>query len=85
MLFDTNMSATSSHFHWDHTGDPGRFPKSTGLIVGPRFKETFMPGYPENPDSSIKVSDYESVLLSEMPYLSLLTPVKPMQHSYLPF
>ncbi|MCJ1243189.1 hypothetical protein MMC30_000386 [Trapelia coarctata] len=55
-----------SHHHWDHTGDPSRFPKSTDLIVGPRFKETFMPGYPENPGALIKVSDYEGRTVHEI-------------------
>jgi hypothetical protein len=30
-----------SHYHFDHTGDPSRFPSSTKLIVGPGFKARF--------------------------------------------
>src|ERR1700712_3063596 len=37
-----------SHWHWDHTGDPSTFEKSTALIVGPGFKDAFTPGYPKN-------------------------------------
>ncbi|MCJ1476955.1 hypothetical protein MMC13_005625 [Lambiella insularis] len=50
-----------SHHHFDHTGDPSRFPKTTELIVGPGFKKSFMPGYPENPEAAILVSDYSFV------------------------
>jgi glyoxylase-like metal-dependent hydrolase (beta-lactamase superfamily II) len=48
-----------SHFHWDHTGDPSTFDRHTNLVVGPGFKESFMPGYPLNPESPILESDYE--------------------------
>lgn len=47
-----------SHWHFDHTGDPSTFDTHTALIVGPGFKDAFMPGYPENQDSMILESDY---------------------------
>lgn len=47
-----------SHWHFDHTGDPSTFEPHTALIVGPGFKEAFVPGYPANPDSVILESDY---------------------------
>ncbi|MCJ1281369.1 hypothetical protein MMC26_000688 [Xylographa opegraphella] len=50
-----------SHFHFDHLGDPSRFSEKADLIVGPGFKEAFMPGYPEDLEGSIRVSDYEFV------------------------
>ncbi|KAI1487115.1 beta-lactamase-like protein [Biscogniauxia mediterranea] len=37
-----------SHLHWDHIGNPTKFPASTKLVVGPGFKEAFMPGWPGN-------------------------------------
>lgn len=48
-----------SHWHWDHLGDPSTFPSSTDLIVGPGFKEAFMPGAPKNKESPILETDYE--------------------------
>ena len=48
-----------SHWHWDHTGDPSKFPKKAELIVGPGFKEKFMPGYPKNEESPMLESDFE--------------------------
>lgn len=50
-----------SHSHFDHIGDPSRFPPTTDLVVGPGFKEKFMPGYPENPEGEVLVSDYSFV------------------------
>lgn len=47
-----------SHWHFDHTGDPSTFDARTALIVGPGFKDAFMPGYPANQDSMILESDY---------------------------
>lgn len=57
-----------SHFHWDHTGDPSRFSKETALIVGPGFKDKFMPGYPANPNAGILESDYEGRELREITF-----------------
>ncbi|KAK5400858.1 hypothetical protein LTR06_011169 [Exophiala xenobiotica] len=48
-----------SHWHWGHIGDPSTFPPSTDLIVGQGFKAAMLPGYPANPDSPIRQSDYE--------------------------
>ncbi|KAI0021769.1 beta-lactamase-like protein [Xylariomycetidae sp. FL0641] len=46
-----------SHFHWDHTGDPTRFPSSTQLIVGPGIKDAYMPGWPANLSAEFKEGD----------------------------
>lgn len=48
-----------SHWHWDHTGDPSLFPHSAELVVGPGFKEAFMPGYPAKKDSPMLETDFE--------------------------
>lgn len=48
-----------SHWHWDHTGDPSKFPSKADLIVGPGFREKFMPGYPKNDQSPMLESDFE--------------------------
>lgn len=50
-----------SHWHYDHTGDPSKFPSSTSLIVGPGFKDAFIPAqsYPSNPDGMILETDFK--------------------------
>jgi glyoxylase-like metal-dependent hydrolase (beta-lactamase superfamily II) len=50
-----------SHWHWDHTGNASLFPKSTEIIVGPGFKQAFMPGYPAKLDSPLLETDFEYV------------------------
>ncbi|KEF58314.1 uncharacterized protein A1O9_06240 [Exophiala aquamarina CBS 119918] len=47
-----------SHWHWDHIGDPSRFPSTTDLIVGPGFMKNFYPGYPSKVDSPVRESDF---------------------------
>ena len=42
-----------SHSHFDHIGDPSTFPHSTDLVVGPGWKNAFLPGYPTNPDALV--------------------------------
>jgi glyoxylase-like metal-dependent hydrolase (beta-lactamase superfamily II) len=49
---------TLSHWHWDHIGDPSSFPSSTALVVGQGFSKAMLPGYPANPTSPIRESDY---------------------------
>jgi glyoxylase-like metal-dependent hydrolase (beta-lactamase superfamily II) len=46
-----------SHSHFDHAGDPSRFPSSTQLVVGPGVKASSWPGYPSNPDGVVLDSD----------------------------
>ncbi|OBT48479.1 hypothetical protein VE00_01374 [Pseudogymnoascus sp. WSF 3629] len=57
-----------SHWHWDHTGDPNRFPTSTALLVGPGFKQYFTPGYPTNPESPVLDSDFAGRELRELSF-----------------
>jgi glyoxylase-like metal-dependent hydrolase (beta-lactamase superfamily II) len=57
-----------SHWHLDHTGDPSTFEKRTALIVGPGFKDAFIPAYPANEDSPIRESDYEGRELREVAF-----------------
>ncbi|KAF7556533.1 hypothetical protein G7Z17_g1336 [Cylindrodendrum hubeiense] len=47
-----------SHHHWDHTGDPTRFPPNVGIVVGPEFSATHLPGYPSNPKSEMVEKDF---------------------------
>jgi glyoxylase-like metal-dependent hydrolase (beta-lactamase superfamily II) len=48
-----------SHWHWDHIGDPSTFPGTTDLVVGPGFKDAFLPAYPANADSPVRESYFE--------------------------
>lgn len=57
-----------SHWHWDHTGDPSTFPGSTDLIVGPGFKEAFVPGYPTNESIPIDERAWEGRTLREIDF-----------------
>lgn len=57
-----------SHWHYDHIGDISTFPSSTALVVGPGFKEAFIPGYPINPDGMMQVSDYEGRDVQELSF-----------------
>lgn len=57
-----------SHHHFDHTGDPSTFPPSTSLIVGPGFKEEFVPGYPTKQDSGVSESAYQGRDLREISF-----------------
>jgi hypothetical protein len=52
-------NSINSHWHWDHIGDPSRFPSSTDLVVGPGFKAAMLPGSPKNFHSPIQESDYK--------------------------
>ncbi|KAL9094684.1 MAG: hypothetical protein Q9165_002954 [Trypethelium subeluteriae] len=57
-----------SHHHWDHVGDPSTFPPSTSIIVGPGFQQAYTPGYPTNPDSVLRDSDFANRSLVELPF-----------------
>lgn len=53
------MLIESSHWHWDHLGDPSEFPHSVKIVVGPGFKDAFLPAYPTNKDSPVLETDFE--------------------------
>ncbi|KAL8947129.1 MAG: hypothetical protein Q9222_006553 [Ikaeria aurantiellina] len=57
-----------SHHHMDHTGDPSTFPHSTDLVVGPGFKDAFVPAYPTNKDAPVRESDYANRKLREISF-----------------
>jgi len=57
-----------SHWHWDHIGDPSTFPPSTQLVVGPGFKDEFLPGYPAKQDSPVRESDFKGRELREITF-----------------
>lgn len=57
-----------SHWHWDHIGDPSSFPHNVDLVVGQGFKDAMLPGYPANPTSPIRESDYANRELREITF-----------------
>ncbi|KAH8807140.1 beta-lactamase-like protein [Xylogone sp. PMI_703] len=57
-----------SHWHYDHTGDPSTFPTSTKLVVGPGFKDAFVPSYPMNRESPVLESDWHGRELLEIDF-----------------
>jgi glyoxylase-like metal-dependent hydrolase (beta-lactamase superfamily II) len=57
-----------SHWHYDHTGDPSTFPKSTALTVGKGMKDALLPGYPANPQSPLLESDFAGRELKEIDF-----------------
>ncbi|KAL8712618.1 MAG: hypothetical protein Q9220_003149 [cf. Caloplaca sp. 1 TL-2023] len=57
-----------SHHHWDHTGDPSTFPHSTDLVVGPGFKDAFVPAYPTSKNAPVRESDYANRKLREISF-----------------
>ncbi|KAL5366298.1 beta-lactamase-like protein [Aspergillus floccosus] len=65
---DQISSIIWSHWHWDHLGDPSKFPHSTELIVGPGFKKEFLPGYPSKSDSPVRESDFAGRSLREIDF-----------------
>lgn len=67
-MLNKHHSYDSSHHHIDHVGDPSVFPATTDLIKGPGFKETELPGYPENEDAKILGSDYTGRHLRQLDF-----------------
>ncbi|KAL4815796.1 beta-lactamase-like protein [Aspergillus spinulosporus] len=57
-----------SHSHFDHTGNPSLFPRSTALVVGPGFTTNHAPGYPEKLDSPVLLSDWQGRKLQEIDF-----------------
>ncbi|KAK5128377.1 hypothetical protein LTR85_003045 [Meristemomyces frigidus] len=57
-----------SHHHWDHVGDASTFPGSTELVIGPGFKEAYMPGYPKREDSTLLETDFEGRNVREVDF-----------------
>ncbi|KAI2632153.1 Metallo-hydrolase/oxidoreductase [Hypoxylon sp. NC1633] len=57
-----------SHNHFDHVGDPSRFPPSTQLVVGPGVKAVSWPGYPSNPKGLVLDSDAAGRVVREISF-----------------
>ncbi|KAF2760941.1 hypothetical protein EJ05DRAFT_247426 [Pseudovirgaria hyperparasitica] len=59
-----------SHAHWDHVGAPWQFPARTALVVGPGFREAFLPGYPADESSRVLARSWEGRELREVDFRS---------------
>ncbi|KAK4982336.1 hypothetical protein LTR66_009330 [Elasticomyces elasticus] len=57
-----------SHQHWDHIGDMTTFPTNTDVVVGPGFKDTYLPAYPTSKDSVLLESDLANRNLREIDF-----------------
>ncbi|TQV94751.1 metallo-beta-lactamase superfamily protein [Cordyceps javanica] len=66
----TVNAAVWSHWHIDHIGDPSLFHHDMKLIVGPGFRENFLPGYPANEESMVLASDFENRELEELDFMT---------------
>lgn len=49
-----------SHWHFDHSGAPSKLPQHTKIVVGPGFKEAFLPGFPAKEDSPFHEADFNN-------------------------
>lgn len=61
-------SVVLSHHHWDHVGDAGTFSRDTEVVVGPGFKRAHLPGWPENPQSTLLQKDFEGRTVREVDF-----------------
>jgi glyoxylase-like metal-dependent hydrolase (beta-lactamase superfamily II) len=57
-----------SHWHWDHHGAPEKYPSHVDIVVGPGFKENFMPGYPTKPDAIFVDANFEARTVREISF-----------------
>lgn len=54
--------------HFDHSGNISKLNPKTDLIVGPGFKDRFLPGYPANQDSALFEADFKDRNVIEAPF-----------------
>lgn len=57
-----------SHWHFDHTGNIAALPPSVDLLVGPGFKDEFVPGYPANQSSPFWEEEFKGRNVIEVPF-----------------
>ncbi len=71
-----------SHWHFDHCGNPSALPKNTKMLVGPGFRDAFMPGYPKKEDSPFNDADFEGRDVVEVPFNDALKIGQFQAHDY---
>ncbi|EEP82995.1 predicted protein [Uncinocarpus reesii 1704] len=57
-----------SHHHFDHVGDMTAFPRTADLVVGPSFKEHYMPAWPTDPGSTLDESAWDGRNVREISF-----------------
>ncbi|KAL5119801.1 hypothetical protein ACEQ8H_002162 [Pleosporales sp. CAS-2024a] len=57
-----------SHWHWDHHGAPEKYASTTEIVVGPGFKENFMPAYPTIPDAMFLDANFANRQVREISF-----------------
>ncbi|KAJ5389066.1 uncharacterized protein N7496_000134 [Penicillium cataractarum] len=57
-----------SHHHFDHLGDLSQFPPSTEVVVGPGFKNAYLPGWPVDPESSLIDEEWKNHQIREISF-----------------
>lgn len=55
-----------SHHHFDHLGDLTQFPVTSRVVVGPGFKDAYLPGWPVNPEASLIDEEWKSHEIHEV-------------------
>ena len=71
-----------SHWHFDHNGNIAALPKACKLMVGPGFKEAFLPGYPAKEDSPFHEADFQGREVIEPPFSDDFKVGKFQAHDY---
>lgn len=57
-----------SHHHFDHLGDLSQFPSTTEVVVGPGFKDAYLPGWPVMDESSLVDDEWKKHTIREISF-----------------
>lgn len=71
-----------SHWHYDHCGNIAALPKKTKVLVGPGFRDAFLPGYPSKEDSPFHEADFAERDVVEVPFSDDLKIGRFQAHDY---
>lgn len=75
-------SLISRYHHLDHSGDTSTFPKHTKILVGPGFRDAFLPGFPAKEGSPFPESAFEGRDVVEVPFSQDVLVGKYQAHDY---
>lgn len=71
-----------SHLHFDHTGDPTKFPHAT-IVAGPGSRAATAPGYPHKPDSPFHSACIDHPKYRELSFeTDTWTPIGPFSRAF---